>query len=247
MLDRLHAYVDGELDLVHTLQVEQHLQNCPTCAAACAALRELHASLGAGLPRFEPPADLHKRVCAKLRQIDRSSTQHSSSTRHWRWMSAAACLALLSLAVLGGLRLRWAPAEQDRVSREVIDSHIRAQMAEHLVDVESSDQHTVKPWFRGKLDFSPAVRDLADQGFILVGGRLDYVNGRPVAAVVYRRRQHVVNLLIWPARENEERPRSETRQGYHLIHWRRDGMSWWAISDLNAAELAEFARLQGNE
>ena len=114
-----------------------------------------------------------------------------------------------------------------------------------LLDVESGEGHKIKPWFQGKLDFSPTVRDLSDDGFVLAGGRLDYVNGRPVAALVYRRREHVINLLMWPAApgEKESGPRSETRQTYHLVNWRRQGMNWWAVSDLNPQELAEFAQL----
>jgi anti-sigma factor RsiW len=120
-------------------------------------------------------------------------------------------------------------------------------LASHLLDVESSDQHTVKPWFKDKLDFSPPVHDLKQAGFDLAGGRLDYVNGRLTAVLVYRRRQHVINVLIWPAPDKEDQEaRSESKQGYHLLHWRRGGMDLWAISDLNPRELADFARhLQG--
>jgi anti-sigma factor RsiW len=157
----------------------------------------------------------------------------------------AASLALLALGVWG---LGWSNitgATHERLVEEVVASHVRSQMlSSHLFDVESTDQHTVKPWFQGKLDFAPAVHDLSKDGFVLAGGRLDYVNGRVVAALVYRRRQHVVNLLTWPARagEPEASTTSETKQGYHLVHWRRERMDWWAVSDLNLPELMEFAR-----
>jgi anti-sigma factor RsiW len=166
-------------------------------------------------------------------------------------MAVAASMAVLALGVWGLGWSRSGGAAHQRLVEEVIASHVRSQMlSSHLLDVESSDQHTVKPWFHGKLDFAPVVIDLSKDGFVLAGGRLDYVNGRAVAALVYRRRQHVINLLTWPApdTESEESEKSETKQGYHLIHWRRDGMSWWAVSDLNVRELTEFARrIQGKE
>jgi anti-sigma factor RsiW len=241
MHDLLHAYVDGELDLAHTLEVERHLETCPACSRACTGLRELGTALRAALPRFEPPAGLHHRVRAAVRR-----QEQRPAARRWRLAGLAAALVLLAVGVASlGVLARGAPAH-DRLVQEVIDSHVRSQLlASHLMDVESSDRHTVKPWFQGRLDFAPLVRDLGDDGFTLVGGRLDYVNGRPVAAVVYRRRRHVINLLTWPAAagEKDAAVRSETRQGYQVVSWRRHGLNGWAVSDLEAAELAEFARL----
>ena len=239
--DLLHAYLDGELDLAHTLDVERHLQGCPACSRVCSDLRELRTALQTGLPRFAAPAELRGRVRAALRQ-------EAPRPGAWRWrMAALAASVVLLIAAVAGLGVAWPGASaRERLVREVIASHIRSQqVANHLLDVESSDRHTVKPWFQGKLDFAPAVRDLSDDGFVLAGGRLDYVNGRSVAALVYRRRQHVINLLIWPGgpEEKESRPRSESRQGYQLVSWQRRGMHCWAVSDLNAGELAEFARL----
>jgi anti-sigma factor RsiW len=234
-MDLLNAYADGELDLAHTLEVERHLEDCPACARACAEVRALSAALRGNLARFTAPAGLERRV--------RTALWRPTPAR-WRWVGAAAALLVLALGVGGVARLLVGPSAHDRLVQEVIDSHIRSQLAAHLLDVESSDRHTVKPWFRGKVDFAPTVRDLADEGFALAGGRLDYVNGRTAAALVYRRRQHVINLLVWPAgREGQSEPRSQTKQGYHVVHWQQGGMSWWAVSDLEAAELGEFARL----
>jgi anti-sigma factor RsiW len=162
-----------------------------------------------------------------------------------RWLALAASVVFVVLGAGGLLRFWPGSSGQGRLMQEVVDSHIRSQLASHLLDVESSDGHTVKPWFQGKLDFSPAVIDLDDEGFVLTGGRMDYLDGRPVAALVYRRKKHLVNLLVWPAPpgEQEAEPRSETKQGFHLVRWCRGGMVHWAVSDLNPDEMGEFARL----
>jgi anti-sigma factor RsiW len=242
MHDLLHGYVDGELDLVHTLQVEQHLQGCPACVRACDEIRTLRAALR-GLPRHTPASGLRSRLRASLRRADR----RGQSPLAWRWRRVGLAASLVLLALGGGLLgFRPAPSPHDLLVRDLVGSHVRSQMARHLLDVESSDRHVVKPWFRGKLDFSPAVTDLTAEGFRLEGGRLDYVNGRAVAALVYRRRQHVINLFVWPARVEVDAPaRREAKQTYHLAHWRHDGMDWWAVSDLDPGELGDFARLLG--
>jgi anti-sigma factor RsiW len=135
------------------------------------------------------------------------------------------------------------PSANDRLTRELIAGHVRSLMVSHLTDVASSDQHTVKPWFEGKLDFSPPVIDLTEQGFPLVGARLDYLDNRPVAALVYQRQQHVINLFIWPAAHDAEKgEQMVTQQGYHLLHWAQAGLSYWAVSNLNLDELQAFVQ-----
>ena len=129
------------------------------------------------------------------------------------------------------------------LAQEVVSSHIRSMMLNHLVDVPSSDQHTVKPWFNGKLDFAPEVKDFADQGFPLAGGRLDYIDNRTVAALVYQRRKHSINLFIWPSPGAPINPQQFSVNGYHIIHWTKSGASYWAVSDVNSTDLSEFAEL----
>ena len=157
-------------------------------------------------------------------------------------MAAAAIVLLALVPFLRG------PSTEEFLAREVVSSHVRSLMANHLADVPSSDQHTVKPWFNGKLDFSPPVVDLANQGFALIGGRLDYLNNRPVAALIYQRDKHLINLFIWPSSESSDSGiKSETRQGYHLFHWTRSGMTYWAVSDVEEGQLQEFVQRLQNQ
>jgi len=234
----LHAHVDGELDLQQSTEMEQHLQECAVCAQAYADLQTLRQAIRERAPYFETPASLHQRI--------RSSVGLPSSTvsRPWlplRGLAVAASLAFISLIVWSLLRVG-----SDRLSLPdvVVASYVRSEMLPgHRVDVESSNQHTVKPWFAGKIDFAPSVPDLKDQGFDLIGGRLDYLDKKAVAALVYQRRKHRINLFVWPASPGmEAAAKASSLQGYHLIHWIHSGMNYWAISDLNETELQEFVR-----
>ena len=240
----IDGYVDGELDLVRSVEVERHLQECQACAQVYKNHQALRSAIKGGNLYFRPPAQLHRRVRAATRQAHRADTR----TRVWPWrgLSAAASLAAVALLVWSLVPMLTGPPANDRLTRELIAGHVRSLMASHLTDVASSDQHTVKPWFEGKLDFSPPVIDLTEQGFPLVGARLDYLDDRPVAALVYQRQHHVINLFIWPARHDAEKgEQMVTRQGYHLMHWAQSGLSYWAVSNLNLGELQAFVqRLQ---
>jgi anti-sigma factor RsiW len=237
----IHGYVDGELDLVRSLELERHMRNCRDCAQEYAAQLALRAAISAGSLAYAAPAQLQQRVRSSLRHAGRSRTALHMPA--WRWAGLAAALLIVAIAA-GTLAYTFrTPSADDRVAQEVLDSHVRSLMANHLTDVASSDQHTVKPWFDGKLDFSPAVVDLKGQGFPLIGGRLDYLDSRPVAALVYQRRLHVINLFIWPAAAPVAAPRAMIQQGYQLLYWRQGAMMYWAVSDVSADDLQAFVQL----
>jgi anti-sigma factor (TIGR02949 family) len=235
----LQGYIDGELDLVNSLEIEEHLQSCPTCSRQYQERMALRAAVrDAGL--FSPaPADLQKRIRASIRHVDKPA--RSMPAFSWRWAAAAALLLAVVFVATGVLRGWFAAGQDARLASEVQSAHVRSLMADHLTDVTSSDQHTVKPWFDGKLDFSPPVVDLAAQGYPLIGGRLDYLDGHPAAALVYRRNKHLINLFIWPSANSA--PGSTTINGYHIYHWTQGGMAYWAVSDLNVPEMQTFVQL----
>jgi anti-sigma factor RsiW len=227
----VHAYVDGELDLVRSLEVEAHLSGCVPCAREQASLRALRTAFGDGALYHEAPVQLERRVRAAVRDARRAEQGR---------------VVLVAIIVRGVLPL--GPPTGDLTAREVVDDHLRSLTANHLTDVLSSNQHTVKPWFDGRLNFTPPVEDLGAQGFPLVGGRLDYLDNRPVAAVVYRRREHVINLLISPAEHAADTvPVSQVHGGYNIVHWTKSGMAYWAVSSVSGAELEKFAQLVRDE
>ena len=242
------GYLDGELDLVRMIEMEAHLKACPACALELESLGALRAALQCSSLAYPAPAALRERIQSSLRASSGAEVRESRikwpSLSMWRLAGAFALLALISIS--GG---RWmaslrAPSSEQRIAAEVFSSHVRSLEGNHLMDVVSTDQHTVKPWFDGKLDFSPPVEDLASDGFPLVGGRLDYIENREVAALIYQRRKHFINVLVWP---NPPGPDSiqaiESRQGYNIMRWARGGFQFWAVSDVNAQDLAEFVGL----
>ena len=250
----IDAYVDGELDLMNSLAVERHLPGCPDCTPIYKNRKALREALRNSPLYFNAPPRLESRLRKSIREANASSPASSmasspASPSKWyprRWMAAAALVTglLLTLGIVRGLL----PPADDSLVRELLTSHLRSLMVDHLSDVVSSDQHTVKPWFNGKVDFSPVVIDTTPQGFPLVGGRLDYIDNRPVAALVYQRQKHVINLFIWPADPGSPNSMQVlNRQGYNLVRWVEGGMTYWAVSDLNPPELEEFIRLIQNQ
>jgi anti-sigma factor RsiW len=250
MQELIGPYVDGELDLVNSLELETHLQDCGMCSPVYQNYQAMRRAMSASTLYFNPPGDLQKRVRSSLHRASKDENQSRPYASRqmqwlsWRWASLAAAAVALVIVSAIATGLLTAPAESELLARDVVASHIRSLMADHLTDVPSSDQHTVKPWFNGKLDFSPPVKDLAGDGFPLVGGRLDYLDHRPVAALVYQRRQHLINVFVWPSTPGQEKAESEhAQQGYNALHSISAGVCYWTVSDLNRDELREFVSL----
>jgi anti-sigma factor RsiW len=230
----LNAYIDDELNLTEALRIEQHLAGCPECRRLIAAAGALTASLSRpGVAYVAPPA-LRQRLAAAMR----SESPSQSAARGWRRPSLVGVAAMLLLALGAALLIQSRRAPSSELAA-LLDVHLRSLQADHLLDVESTDRHTVAPWFSGKLNFAPPVVDLSAEGYPLVGGRLEYLAQRPVAALVYRRNKHIINVLIEPGPTT---PAVESRQGYHLIRFACRGMTCWAVSDLNLEDLQAFVR-----
>lgn len=241
----LHAYLDDELDAVRSVDVAQHLRDC----AACTARYEGYATLRKALAQ---PA-LYQRAPAALRDAwatpAASPVPAGRAPRRVPVPLAAAAGFVAALLLSSPAWIAWlAPPRpgDDALVTQAITGHLRSLQPQHLMDVVSTDQHTVKPWFEGKLDFSPRVKDLAGEGFPLVGGRLDAMDGRSVAALVYKRRLHVINLYQWPA-DGRSAPAVSQQHGYTVIRWGADGMRYVAVSDVNEGDLRQFVLAFQNE
>jgi anti-sigma factor RsiW len=238
----VQAEFDGELDAAAALRAAQHRQACATCRDAYAQLSATHALVRESAPRYQAPETLRRAIRAGLGVTIRAQAPAVTKPQRGWWRDGAsfvfgtamaACIALLVIA----------PAQRDLLD-DVISSHVRALQPGHLEDVVSTDQHTVKPWFDGRVDFAPPVKDLAAKQFPLLGGRLDYLDDRPVAALVYGSDKHLIDLYVWPSGGNDvaPSPRAAARNGYNTVRWRENGMDFWAVSDLEPAKLKDFVR-----
>ena len=235
----LERYHDGELDTERSRSLHEHLAECSECMTFSEQIDRLRSAVRDGATYFHPPTELRRWVADQASASQLTWLKRRVQMPWWKFAGALAGAAALSVAVTTATVLR----SGDTVAREVVANHVRSLMVDHLADVASSDQHTVKPWFAGKLDFSPPVHDLASEGFALVGGRLDYLGGRTVAALVYQRHQHRINVFVWPAGSTAKDEQSLAKNGYNILAWTQDGMRMWAVSDLNAKELNTFAHL----
>jgi mycothiol system anti-sigma-R factor len=256
----MDGYLDGELDPMTSQKIEQHLRDCRKCEEAYEAYTALGHAISRGAPYYKAPTELRERIQSSLR--DAVGLRHSRSAARenralltspraerrlvlpeipWNWLALAAAIivaAIIASSLLSQLR---PPTSNQFLATQLIASHVRSLMADHLTDVASSDQHTVKPWLDTKLDFAPPVVDLSSEGFPLIGGRLDYLDNRPVAALVYGRRKHLINLFVWPAASDATKaPKTITREGYQLLHWADSDFNYWAVSDVNVNDLELF-------
>ena len=230
----IHALVDGELDAVHAREVETHLADCPRCAAQLRGIGDMKNALSSGELRYTAPPRLRQRIEAAL-------PQPRASDRRAVLKGFAMGSAMSALAATGLMAIVLRNDAEQRIASDVVSAHLRSLQAGHLTDVLSSDQHTVKPWFNGRLDVAPPVIDLTAQGFTLIGGRLDTIDGRAVGAIVYRRRTHVINLFVAQSATAESHAATiETVQGFHIRRWSDRGLNYWAVSDLATEELADF-------
>jgi len=236
------AFADGEIDRLRGYSIRKHLDGCADCKAKYEAVLALRERLRTEVPYFVAPPGLRARVGALAEETSVAQRRVPQNSDRWRWLAGGAfagSLATVLVWILGTAVLQSRGNVDPGL--EAVAAHSRATLGQHLIQVASADQHTVKPWFLGKLDFSPPVVDLASIGFPLVGGRLDYVGGRPVAALVYQRQKHTINVFVSP--EGDDRsPRDVVlaARGFNLRRWSHNGMSFWAVSDLNSNELREF-------
>ena len=238
----IESYVDGELDLVRNVEIEEHLGDCPICAPIHKDTLELRSRIREDVSYFRAPTDLQQRIRA-IAPEKRAKTSWSWALL-WAWPGAVAAVVLLAVITVGFIRRAAESSQEQMITQEIVADHVRSLMANHLTDVTSTDQHTVKPWFNGKLDFAPPVNDFAAEGFPLIGGRLDYLDGQPVAALVYQHRLHPINLFVWTAPEKyAEKATGQTRQGFNILFWTRDGMTYCGISDIGVDEMQTFAAL----
>ncbi len=202
---------------------------------------ELPADLKQNMTRYKAPPGLERRIRHMLEQESRGPSLLERIRASWmRWVPLGASFACGALVAIGVLTMRETAGDEEQVDQEVVASHVRSLMASHLTDVTSTDQHTVKPWFTGKLDYAPPVIDLAQEGFPLIGGRLDYLLDRPVAALVYRRRGHTINVFVLPARDAKSAAGLTVHQGYQVAEWEAAGMRFWAVSDISREDMARF-------
>jgi anti-sigma factor RsiW len=235
----VHGYFDGELDAVRAAEFERHIEYCSECTASLARIRALREQL--------QTSGLYEQASPQFRRkmLDRLEPVPSQPRKIlWPWLIPAAAVCAAAVVVWAALFFAPSRTASTMIAAELVDAHVRSLQPGHLMDVTSSDQHTVKPWFDGKLDFIPPVTDHAAEGFALLGGRLDVLNGRTAAALVYGRRKHFINLFVWPTREAEMvRENSGTRQGYNYLLWRSGDLSFCLISDAAPADLKELRQL----
>jgi anti-sigma factor RsiW len=238
----LDLYLDGELAVQESAEMREHLEGCSTCGMEYRRLEQIRSDIRIQVGRFVPPAGLEQRVQAALHKAARKEARPNRLIQNW--MAVAASVLLFASVAWNVALLQSHSSAKDLLAQEVLSSHLRSLVGSHLVDIPSSDQHTVKPWFNGKLNFAPDVRDFAREGFPLIGGRIEYIDDQPVAALIYQRRQHMINLFMWPAASSSSSGYSAIKKrGYNLVSGTQDGMNYWLVSDVQTSELEQLAQL----
>lgn len=236
----LQAEIDGELDAAAAAALAEHRASCPVCRRNESAMLTARRALQ-GATYHRPDPEFRRSLAGRI-GADRAGAGRPSPGRRaslpWRGLATFGAGAALAAAIL----LAVLPLGRQDTITALVDDHVRALQPGHLLDVVSTNQHTVKPWFDGKLDFAPPVKNLVAEGFPLLGGRLDYLHGRSVAVLVYSRGKHLIELFVWPVSGGIDEPSSAAHSGYNVIHWEANGMSFSAVSDLDAAGLQEFVR-----
>ena len=235
----LAAYHDGELDAAGVVQIEEHLRDCERCRAS---LENLVTMTQAVQPAYFPaPAELRGNILAAIAEAEAATNVVRAPRRSAAWILHG--LSLAAALVLGFFlaQIFQRSSAHNALLAQLTDSHVRSLIGTHLTDVATSDQHTVRPWFEGKLDFAPPVEDLSVSGFPLVGGRVEYVGGRSVAALVYERRKHFINLFVWPETGVKDITSEKPQRGYNMVHWTSNGMTYWALSEISEDDLRKFA------
>jgi anti-sigma factor RsiW len=244
----LPAYIDKELSLSEAADFEQHLNSCLECQNEYKVQSNVIGLLKNSAAYFEATPQFAKRLEASL--LKELSSKKAEHGWNFDWLQAwfgngvskGAIIASCAALILSTSLFLATPSAQQKLTEEVTASHVRSLQADHLSDVISTDQHTVKPWFNGKLDFAPPTIDLAKMGFSIEGGRLDYINGKTVAVIVYRHNKHPINFYVWPSAGNNASVQTSIHNGYNLAHWAENGMSYWAVSDLETEKLVSFAK-----
>jgi anti-sigma factor RsiW len=247
----LSAYTDGETSVLQGHSIKRHLQACPSCAASYVKLITLRARVRAEAPRYSAPPELRARVLATLDAVCASApppARPRAANARWRWLSGGAlagCAATVLAWVVGTAVIDWRANEDLAV--EAVNMHVRATLGNQLIQVASSDRHTVKPWLSARLDYSPPVRDFAQEGFALIGGRIDYLDRHPVATLVYHIRNHTIDVYVRPETARAPPSALRTVRGFNVAHATGSGMDWLAVSDVSPDELTEFVRKLARE
>ena len=265
--DLMDGYLDGELDALTSQKIEQHLRDCPKCEQAYEVETAMAHAISRAAPYYKAPLELRERIQVSLREAIGAPTSRGAARAGllpvrrpeavrrgvffdmpWNWLALAAAIVLAAIVASSFLPRVRQPGADQFLATQLIASHVRSLMADHLTDVASSDQHTVKPWLDVKLDFAAPVVDLSGDGFPLIGGRLDYLDNHSVAALVYQRRKHFVNLFIWPTTPADGKEQKIVeREGYHLVHWIDGDFTYWAVSDVSVGDLQTFQRSFGQQ